>query len=85
MMCIALSNKLTVADLKQLSYGYVVDVCDTRIKLIEREDIHEEEKRFEQLRESLPLIIKRFENGEISQQKYDDFMILYKELEDVYG
>lgn len=62
-----------------------VDVIDTHRKIKEGKDIHEQEKQFNQLKDVLDFIIEGYENGEISEIKYQDFMKQYKEMEALYG
>lgn len=85
MTCYALRCGLTVADFKNMSFGMVVEVIDTNRKIREGEDIHEQEKQFNQLKDVLEFIIEGYQNGEISEIKYQDFMKQYKEMEALYG
>ncbi len=63
----------------------IVDVIDTRNKITQGEDIHEQEKHFNQLKDVLDFIVEGYEKGEISEIKYQDFMTQYKEMEALYG
>lgn len=63
----------------------VVEVIDTNRKIREGEDIHEQEKQFNQLKDVLEFIVEGYKNGEISEIKYQDFMKQYKEMEALYG
>lgn len=63
----------------------VVEVIDTNHKIREGEDIHEQEKQFNQLKDVLEFIVEGYQNGEISEIKYQDFMKQYKEMEALYG
>lgn len=63
----------------------VVDIIDTNRKIREGEDIHEQEKQFNQLKDVLEFIVEGYQNGEISEIKYQDFMKQYKEMEALYG
>lgn len=63
----------------------IVDVIDTHNKIKQGKDIHEQEARFNQLKDVLDFIVEGYKNGEISEIKYQDFMKQYKEMEAVYG
>ncbi len=77
-------------DFKNLSIGAVFDFLEIQVKIDNDEDIHEEEKRYFQMLNALPTIEERhntFVNGEriISDKRYNNWMRMFKELEEKYG
>lgn len=62
-----------------------MDYISTFFRLKNNENIHAEEEKYLKLKSVLPFIKEKFNNGEISQQQYSDFMQDYKRMEDIYG
>nr|WP_295229937.1 hypothetical protein [Ruminococcus sp.] len=48
-------------------------------------NIHEDEEKYLKMKSVLPFVTERFENKEISEEQYSEFMNRYKKLEDRYG
>ena len=61
----------------KFSYGMLINYCreyDRCQKIIRGESVTDSEKQYKQLKRILPLVKKRFENGEISKQKYENYI-----------
>lgn len=76
---------LTVADLQRFTIGFVIDYVETYFALRNHKNIHEDEEKYQKMKSVLPFVTERFENKEISEEHYSEFMNRYKELEDRYG
>lgn len=44
-----------------------------------------DEEKYCQLKDVYPFVIEQYENNEISDEKYNDFIAKYKSLEEEYG
>jgi len=75
---------LTAADFEKMSIGFVVDYCVARSDL-EHGDKSNDEDNFIMLKKNYSVIQDKYEKGEISEERYEDFMKRYKELEALYG
>ncbi len=53
--------------------------------MLEKGNPNEEEEKYYKLKDVLPFVTEQYENGEISENKYNDFIINFKFLEDKYG
>lgn len=62
-----------------------MDYISTFFRLKNNENIHAEEEKYLKFKSVLPFIKEKFNNGDISQQQYSDFMQDYKRMEDIYG
>lgn len=76
---------LTVADLKTLSLGFVLDTCDIQMRINNSEDIHEDEEHYYQLKDVYSFMAKGYKAGTISKERYDQFITEYEELNEIYG
>ena len=75
---------MTVADLKQLSLGFVIDFCVVKTQM-KNDKYKSNEEKYNQLKDVLPFVQEDYENGKIDEIKYNDFIANYKSLEDEYG
>ena len=75
---------LTAADFERLSIGFVIDLCAAKVRLKSGEADLEEEK-YMKMKRNVGLVQKKYERGEVSDERYQDFMKKYKELEERYG
>ena len=76
---------MTVADLKDLSIGYVIDFFEIRGKLSKGKDIHADEKHYICMKKILPMVKEKYKNKKITEQRYLEWMAMYTELERIYG
>lgn len=75
---------MTAADFEKMSIGFVVDYCVARSEL-ERGKKDNDENKYIMLKKNYSVIQDKYEKGEISEERYGDFMKRYKELEALYG
>lgn len=78
-------NGLTVADLKKLSIGYVIDYVLMCRNIKNKEDLHDDEDKFHKLKDILPFAEQKYKDGKISKERYELFLADYKEKEELYG
>lgn len=81
----AVANGLSAADFSKLSLGFIIDFCIINNKLKNKEDIHREEKNFNSMKSVMPVVIEEYQNGEITEERYLEFMNKYNRLEGLYG
>ncbi len=70
---------LSVADLKLLTIGYTTDYCEEFLKKGKNSD----SDKYRQFKDILPIVLEEYENGEITETRYLEFMQRYKQLEEV--
>lgn len=75
---------MTVADFKHLSLGFVIDFCVTKAYL-ENGNFNSDEERYRQMKDIIDYVTEDYENGTINAERYNDFMIKFKSLEERYG
>lgn len=75
---------MTAADFERLSIGFVIDLCAAKVRLKSGEADLEEEK-YMKMKRNVGVVQKKYERGEISDERYQDYMSKYKELEERYG
>lgn len=75
---------LTAADFERLSIGFVIDLCAAKVRLKSGETDMEEEK-YMKMKRSIGIVRKKYERGEISDERYQEYMKKYNELEGRYG
>lgn len=75
---------LTAADFERLSIGFVIDLCAAKVRLKSGETDMEEEK-YMKMKRSIGIVRKKYERGEISDERYQEYMKKYKDLEERYG
>lgn len=63
----------------------MIDYIKTYFALRNNKNIHEDEEKYQKMKSVLPFVTERFENKEILEEQYSEFMNRYKELEDRYG
>lgn len=85
MLAYATASGLSVADFSNLSLGFVIDFCITKIKLQKGEDLHKDEKNYYKLKDILPFVIEQYKNGKISDSRFREFMNNFTRLEELYG
>ena len=68
----------------KFSYGMLINYCkeyDRCQKIMRGENITDSDKQYKQLKRILPLVKKRYENGEISKEKYEAYIKSLKDYE----
>jgi hypothetical protein len=84
LLAIAHRCGISISDLKDISLGFLMDICDIQSRLMKGEDIHADEEHYYQLKDVLPFMIEGFEDGTIPEAKYKAFMAEYEELKNIY-
>lgn len=75
---------MTVADLKTLSLGFIIDFCVVKTEF-KKGKLKSEEEKYNQMRDIMPFVKEDYENGKIHESDYIDFMEKYQCLEEEYG
>ena len=75
---------MTAADFERISIGFVIDLCAARVRLKSGEADLEEEK-YMKMKRNIGTVRKKYERGEISDERYQEYMSKYKALEERYG
>lgn len=81
----AVGNGLSAADFSKLSLGFIIDFCIINNKLKNKEDIHREEKNFNNMKSIINVVAEEYQNGEITEERYLEFINKYNRLEGLYG
>nr|DAY92479.1 MAG TPA: hypothetical protein [Caudoviricetes sp.] len=63
----------------------MLDYIETYFALRNNKNIHEDEEKYQKMKSVLSFVTERFENKEISEKQYSEFMNRYRKLEDRYG
>ena len=66
---------MTVADLKKLSLGFVIDFCVVKTQM-KNDKYKSNEEKYNQLKDVLPFVQEDYENGKIDDIKYNDFDLM---------
>lgn len=68
-----------------MSLGFLIEFLIINAKLDKEDDIHREEKQYNQMKSILPDVEEKHDIGVISDIRYKKWMERFTELEEKYG
>lgn len=77
MTALLLMRGLTIADFDRFTYGMLINFAmeyDRIQRRLAGEEVPDEEEQYQKLKAAQPLIQERLEKGEISPEKYEEYM-----------
>lgn len=85
LLAYAVRHGLTAADFKLFSIGFITQFLDIQLKINKGTSLHDEEKKYYQLKGIYDLVQEKYKNGKIGDKEYQNWMKRYTELEGRYG
>lgn len=75
---------LTVADMDKMTYGQLIDLLCEHDRMTRRahgENVRDPEEVYQRLKRIQPLVLKKLENGEITAEKYAEWVLPIRQYE----
>lgn len=79
-------NGITADEINDWNIGFIIDFvnqCNREKLRRSGKRIVDPEERYEKMKQLEPMIDERYKNGEIEQEKYDNFKRMIREYEEV--
>lgn len=85
MLAMAIKSGLTVADLYNFSLGFVTDFISSRLIIEKGKKFKDWQSRYKKLKAKANTMKKQFQEGKITAERYNAFLIDLREMEEFYG